>query len=119
MYSPLDNYPPYSDKQPDIFEANIHKEFRCIHGYINHDKHIVLITLVSINSWEMILTEFPQALVINPFPSTIVCNNFEVIHMSGGILNANENVVGEDEYEFTRSFFKKAPIIIYENTKCN
>ena len=36
MYLPLDVYPPYSDKQSGIFEANINKEFRYIHGYKNH-----------------------------------------------------------------------------------
>ena len=35
MYLPLDDYPQYYDKKIDIFEANINKEFRCIHGYTN------------------------------------------------------------------------------------
>ena len=51
MYLPLDDYQPYSDKKIDFFEANINKEFRCIHGYTNHDEHNVLITWVSILSW--------------------------------------------------------------------
>ena len=50
MYLPWDDYPPYSDKQSDISEANINKEFRCIHGYTNHDEHNVLINWVSIKS---------------------------------------------------------------------
>ena len=48
MHLPLDDYPPYSDKKSDIFEAKINKEFRCIHGYINHDERNVL------NTWVLI-----------------------------------------------------------------
>ena len=51
MYLPLDEYQPDSDKKSDIFEANINKEFRCIHGYTNHDEHNVLMTWVLIKSW--------------------------------------------------------------------
>ena len=49
----------------------------------------------------MLLSEFPQAIDINPCPRTIFCNNFEGIHMSGGILNAVENIEDEYEYGFT------------------
>ena len=51
MYLPFYDYPPYYDKQSDIFEAKINKEFRCIHGYTNHAEHNVLITWVLIKSW--------------------------------------------------------------------
>ena len=40
----------------------------------------------------MLLFEFPQALEINTCPRTIVCNNCELINVSGDILNAGENV---------------------------
>ena len=33
MYLELDDYPPYSDKQPDIFETNINEDLKYIHGY--------------------------------------------------------------------------------------
>ena len=55
----------------------------------------------------MLLSEFSQALDINPCPRTVFCNNCEVIHMWGNILNAGENVEDKDEYGFTGSFFKK------------
>ena len=55
----LDYYPPHYDKQYDIFEETINKEFRCIHGYKNHDEHNVLITWASIKSLEMLLSKFP------------------------------------------------------------
>ena len=74
MYLPLDEYQPDSDKKSDIFKANINKEFRCIHGYTNHDEHNVLITWVLIKSWEMLLSEFPQVLDINYCPRTIEYN---------------------------------------------
>ena len=51
MYLTLDDYPPYYDKQSKKIEANINKQFRCIRGYTNHDKHNVLITWMPINSW--------------------------------------------------------------------
>ena len=107
MYLTLDEYQPYSNKQSDIFEANINKEFRCIHGYKNHDEHNVLITWLSIKSWEMLLSEFPQALYINLCPRTIFYNTCELIHISGDILNNDENCEDEDKYGFTGSFFKK------------
>ena len=59
-----------------------------------------MITWVSIKSWEMLTSEFPQALDINTCPKTVLCNNCELIHMSGGILNATENVVDKYEYIF-------------------
>ena len=65
----------------------------------------------------MLISEFLQALDMNPFPRKIVCNNFEVIHMSGDILNADENVEDKDDYGFIQQFFKKALIIIDENTR--
>ena len=36
--------------------------------------------------------------------------------MSGGILNADENILYKDEYGCTGSFFKKLDIIIDDNT---
>ena len=48
----------------------------------------------------MLTSEFPQALDINTCPKTVLCNNCELIHMSGGILNATENVVDKYEYIF-------------------
>ena len=117
VYLPLDDYPPYSDEQSDIFEAKINKSSRFIHGNTYHNENNVLITWVSIKSWKMFPSEFPQALDINPCPRTIVCNTCEMIHMSDDILNADENVEDEYEYGFTGSFFKKVPIIIDENPK--
>ena len=95
----------------------MNKEFRYIHGYKNHDEHNVFITLVLVNFPEMLHSEFPQALDINSCPSTIVCNIFIVMNVSGDILNDDENVEDKDEYYFTRSIFKKAPVIIDNNTK--
>ena len=67
---------------------------------------IMLNITVLINSREMLLSEFPQALDINPCPSTIVCNTCEVMNVSGDILNDDKNVEDKYEYEFTGSFFK-------------
>ena len=111
MHFPSGDYPPYSDTKCEIFETNINKAFRCIHGYTNHFEKYVLITWVSINSWEMLLYEFTQALDINPRTRTIVCNTYELINVSGDILNANENVEYEYDYGFIRSFFKN-PLLL-------
>ena len=72
---------------------------------------------MSINSWEILPSEFPQALDIDPCLREKFCNNYEVMHMSGRIFNADENVEDKDEYGFTCLFFQKSPIIIDENTK--
>ena len=90
MYSPLDDYPLYYDKKSEIFEANVNKEFICIHGYTNHYEHNVLITWLSINSGEIWLSEISLALDINPCHRTIMDNTCEEIHVSGDILNAVE-----------------------------
>ena len=65
----------------------------------------------------MLLSEFPQTLDINPCTRKCFCNTCKVIHMSVNIFNAHENVKNKDEYGFTGSFFKKAPITIDNNTK--
>ena len=49
----------------------------------------------------MLLSGFTQALDMNTCPRTIMCNHCEVIHMSGDIFNADENVEDEDDYGFT------------------
>ena len=61
MYLELDDYPPYSDKISDIFETHINKKLRCSHVYTNCIRHTDLITWVSKNYWEMLLSEFSQA----------------------------------------------------------
>ena len=102
---------------PTFLSQKLKKEFRCIYGYKNHTEHNVLITWVQIKSWERLLYEFSQAFHINNFTRTIVFNTCEVIHMSGDILNADENIEYEDEYGFTGSFLNPPPIIIDNNTK--
>ena len=47
MYLQLDDYPPYSGKNSEIFETHININLRCIHGYINCMRHTDLITWVS------------------------------------------------------------------------
>ena len=44
----------------------------------------------------MLLSKSPKELDINPCPRTILCNSCDVIHMSGGIFNADENVEDKD-----------------------
>ena len=92
MYLELDDYPPYSDKKSVIIEAQINRNLRCIHGYNNLVAHNYLITSVSKNSWEMLLSKFSQAKKIIPCPSTIIFNNFEQNTLLGGILNTGDSV---------------------------
>ena len=49
----------------------------------------------------MLISEFPQALDIDPCPRTIFCNTCELMNFSGDILNADKNVEDEDDYGFT------------------
>ena len=95
MYLQLDDYPPYYDKQYNIFETSINKKSKCIHGYKNHVEQNVLITWVLKNIWKMFLSEFTQELETNPCPRKIICNTCELINVSGDIFNYGGNV--EDE----------------------
>ena len=61
MYLDLDEYPTYSDKKYVKFETRINRNLICIHGYMNCVAHNDLITWVSKNSYEMLLSEFSQA----------------------------------------------------------
>ena len=54
---------------------------RCIHGYTNCVAHNDLITWVSKNSWEMLLSEFSQAEKLIPCTKTTICNNCEQNNM--------------------------------------
>ena len=55
----------------------------------------------------MFLSEFPQAIDINPCPSSSVCNNGELIDAPGDLLNAGENVEDKYDYGFTDLLRKK------------
>ena len=57
MYLQLDDYPPYSGKNSDIFETLINSNLRCIHGYTNCMRHNDLITWVSNSAWNMLLLD--------------------------------------------------------------
>ena len=59
----------------------------------------------------MLLSGFSRSLDINPCLNRFHCNTCEVIYMSGGIFNADENVEYGDEYGFTGSF-KKRPLLL-------
>ena len=78
MYLDLDYYLPCSDKKPVIFETHINRNLRCIHGYTNCVRHTDLITWVSKNSWEMLLSEFSHAERISACPRTIIFNKYEI-----------------------------------------
>ena len=76
-----------------------------------------MITWVSKKSWKIFLSGFTQALEINPCTRTLVCNTFELMDVSGDILNAGGNAEEKYDYGFTWSFSKKASIVINDNTK--
>ena len=78
----------------------------CIHGYTNCIAHNDLITWVSTNSWEMLLSEFSQAEKIIPCPRTIIRNNCDQNNLLGDIFNAGDDVDDQEDYGFTGSFFK-------------
>ena len=76
MYLELDYYPPYYDLKTFIFETHININLRCIHEYTNSIAYNDLITWVSKNSCEMLLSEFSQTEKI-PCPRTTICTNGE------------------------------------------
>ena len=77
MYIQLDEYPPYSDKKLDIFETHMNRNLICIHGYKNYVALNYLITLISKNYREMLLSEFSQSGKIIPCTRTNTFNNIE------------------------------------------
>ena len=60
IYLELDDYPSYYYLKSFIFETQIYKKFRCIHGYTNCVAHNYSITWVSKNSWEILVSRFSQ-----------------------------------------------------------
>ena len=92
MYLQLDDYSQYSDERSDIFEKHITRNLICIHEYTNCVRHTDLITWVSIDSWEMLLSKFSHAERISACPRTTICNKFEQSNTRGDILNAGHNV---------------------------
>ena len=82
---------------------------RCIHRYTNRIAHNDLITWVSKNSWEMLLSEFSQAEKIISCPRIISFNNFEQNNMLGDILNAGNNVDDQEDYGFIGPSFQNHP----------
>ena len=117
IYLQLDDYPPYSDKSLDIFEKHINRHLICIHGYTNCVRHTDSITWVSIDSWEMLLSEFSHAERIIACPRTKNFNKCEQSNMRGDILNAGDNVDDQENFGFTESFFKIAPTNMDDYTK--
>ena len=85
---------------------------RCIHGYTNCVRQTDLITWVSIDSWEMLLSEFLHDERISAFPGTKFCKKCGQTNMRGGIFNAVDNVDYQEIVWFTESCFKIAPTSI-------
>ena len=77
MYLELDDYLPYYDKTSVIFETHINRNLRCSHGYTNFVRHTDLITWVSKNYLEMLLSEFLHAERISARPRKIIFNKCE------------------------------------------
>ena len=76
---------------------------RCSHGYTNCVRHTDLITWVSKNSWEMLLSEISHAEIISACSRTIICNKCEQNNMMGEILNSGDNVDDQEDSWFTGS----------------
>ena len=74
------------------------------------------ITWVSKIIWKFFLSEFPQSKERDTCPRKIICNTCKKINVSGDIFNSSGNFEEQEYYRFTGSLFKKAPIIIYDNT---
>ena len=63
-----------------------------------------MITWVSRDSWEMLLSELSQAGKIIPCPRTMICNNCGHIKLLSDTLNAGDNVDAQEDNGFTGSF---------------
>ena len=85
MYLQLNDYPPYYDKQSDIFETNINNNLRYCFGYPIYSWQTQLITGVSKTTWKIFYSEFPQNTILKKCSrkiSVIIVNRniFQVIH---------------------------------------
>ena len=109
MYLQLDDYPPYSGKNPDIFETRIDSKLRCIHVYTNCMRHTDFITWVSNSAWDILLSGFNRAVKINPCPRTKICNKCAQNNMSGDIFNTGDNADDKVIFGFSESYFKTSP----------
>ena len=103
MYLHLDDYPPYTGKNSDIFETHINSNLRCIHGYCNFMRHTDLITWVSKSAWKMLLSQFIHAVLISPCPRTTVCNKCAQSNTSDDILITGYNADDEEIFGFSES----------------
>ena len=119
MYLHLDDYPPYTSKNSDIFETHINSSLTCIHGYDNCMRHTDLITWVSNSAWKMLPSQFIHDVKISPCPRTKVSNKCEQSNTSGDILNAGDNADYEEMFGFPGSYFKIGPRHLDECTKVN
>ena len=117
MYLHLDDYPPYTGKNSDIFETHINSNLRCIHGYSNCMIHTDLITWVSNSACKMLLSQCIHDVKISPCPRTTVCNKCAQIHMSDEILITGDNADDEEIFGLSESYFKTAPSHLDEYIK--
>ena len=117
MYLHLDDYPPYTGKNSEIFETHINSNLRCIHGYSNFMRHTDLITWVSNSAWKMLLSQFIHAVKLSPCPRTTVCNKCAQSNTSDDILITGDNADDEEIFGFSESYFKTAPSHLDECTK--
>ena len=100
-----------------MFETHIKRNLRCSHEYKNWVKHTDLITWVSKNSWEVLLSQFSHAGRISVCPTNIICNKCEKNIMINEILNTGDNVDDQEGFGFTGSCFKISPIVIDDYTE--
>ena len=117
MYLQLDDYPPYTGKNLDIFETHINRNLRCIHRYSNCMRHTDLITWVSNSDRKMLLSQFIHAVKISPCPRTTLCNKCAQSNTSGDILITGYNADDKENFRFYESYFKTAPSHLDECTK--
>ena len=105
----MDDYPPYSGKNPDIFETHINSNLRCIREYTICMRHTDLITLVYNSDWKMLLSEFNHSVTISPCPRTTICNKCAQSNKIGDILNTGDNADHKEIIGLSESYFKNAP----------
>ena len=72
--------------------------------YTNCVRHTDSITWVSIDSWEMLLSEISHAEIIIACSRTIIFNKWEQNNMIGEILNAGDNVDDQKGFGFAGSY---------------
>ena len=78
MHIDIEDYPPYSGRNCEIFEKNVNENIQCVHGYAYSSENQKIYTWVNEESWGIMKTCSPDAKQIRRHPNLFYAKN---VHM--------------------------------------